>query len=61
MIYRYIIVLFITLTPAFIIQASDIPQKYLYTSLLIFAAVFGLFVNYYRDNPKVKQFLNEYF
>ncbi|MCT7578743.1 hypothetical protein ACOTWR_06730 [Aliarcobacter butzleri] len=61
MFYRYIIVLFITLTPAFIIQASDIPQKYIYTSLLLFAAVFGLFINYYKEHPKVHQFLKEYF
>ncbi|WP_418181317.1 hypothetical protein ACNSOL_12480 (plasmid) [Aliarcobacter lanthieri] len=61
MFYGYIIVLFITLTPAFIIQVNDIPQKEIYISFLLFAAVFGLFINYYRDNPKVKEFLNTYF
>lgn len=59
--HRYIMVLFITLTPAFFIQASDISQKYIYTSILIFAAAFGLFINYYRNNPKVQKFINEYF
>lgn len=61
MFYRYIIVLLITLTPAFFIQASELQNKPIYISFLLFAAAFGLFVNYYREHPKVQQFLDTYF
>ena len=61
MFYNYMIVLFITLIPVFLIQISEIEQKHIYTSFLLFAALFGLFINFYKNNPKVKKFLKYFF
>lgn len=61
MFYNYMIVLFITLIPVFLIQISEIEQKHIYTLFLIFTAAFGIFINFYKQHPKVKKFLKDFF
>lgn len=58
---RYLIVLLVTLFPAFMIIINDVEDSHIYLSFLLFACLFCLYVNYYRDNPKVKEFLDTYF
>ena len=58
---RYLFVLLVTLFPSFIIIINDVEDSHIYWSFLLFACLFGLYVNYYRDNPKVKEFLDTYF
>ena len=59
--YRYLIVLLLTIFPSIMIIINDVEQSHIYLSFLFFVCLSGIYINYYRDSPKVKEFIDTFF
>lgn len=58
---RYLIILLITLVPSIMIIINDVEKSHVYLSFLFFVCLSGIYVNYYRDSSKIKEFINTFF
>lgn len=59
--YRYLIVLLLTIFPSILIIINDVEKSYIYLSFLFFVCLSGIYINYYRDSLKVKEFIDTFF